>query len=145
MAKGGTRIGGKPKGYKAPATLEKEAARELTRQIITASLRPMLQAQIAHSMGIGHLYTRDKTGKFTKIENQAEVDRLLMEGTEDDDYWIFSKDPSVQAFTDLMNRAIDKAKEQEQEIKITGEAALIEKLLSGRKRAAESAKTLGKG
>jgi hypothetical protein len=22
-------------------------------------------------------------------------------------YWIFSKDPSVQAFTDLMNRALD--------------------------------------
>ena len=31
------------------------------------------------------------------------------------------KDPSVQAFTDLMNRAIDKPKEQELEVKLAGD------------------------
>jgi hypothetical protein len=36
-----------------------------------------------------------------------------------------------------MNRALDKPKEQEQEIKLSGEVTLIEKLLAGRKRAAE--------
>jgi hypothetical protein len=29
---------------------------------------------------------------------------------------VWEKDPSVSAFTDLMNRALDKPKEQEQEI-----------------------------
>jgi len=29
-------------------------------------------------------------------------------------FWIYTKDPSVQAFTDLMNRALDKPTEQVQ-------------------------------
>jgi hypothetical protein len=128
---------GKPKGYKAPQTQTKEAARELTRVLVTASLKPMLQAQIAHAIGIGHLYTRDKAGKFTKIEDEAEIDRLLAEGIQGEHYWIFMKDPSVQAFTDLMNRAIDKPREQEQEIRLTGEVHLIAMLLQGRQRAAK--------
>ena len=118
--KGLPKTGGKPKGYKAPETLEKEAAREAFRQEVLRHMKPLLQRQIAHAMGIGHLYTRDKTGKFTKIENQAEIDRLLTEGEEGNDYWIFSKDPSVQAFTDIMNRALDKPKEQEQEVEHKG-------------------------
>lgn len=73
----------------------------------------MLRAQIAHAIGIGHLYTRDKSGKFTKIVNEAEVDRLLSEGVDGRDYRIFTKDPSVQAFQELMNRAQDRSKEQE--------------------------------
>jgi len=34
-----------------------------------------------------------------------------------DYYWIWTKDPSVQAFTDLMNRALGKPSEQ---VQITG-------------------------
>lgn len=92
-------------------------ARELTRQMVTDALAPMIRAQIAHACGIGHLYTRDKAGKFTKIENQARVDAILAEGKQDIDYWIFTKDPSTQAFTDLLNRALDKPAEQ---LKVTG-------------------------
>ena len=105
------RKGGRPKGSATQGTLDKLAARELVRQQVTAALGPMIRAQIAHAQGIGHLYVRDKTGKFTKIENQAQVDELLRTGTEEKDYWIFTKDPSVQAFTDLLNRAIDKPAE----------------------------------
>lgn len=108
---------GKPKGWKAPKTLEKEAARAYQREMVIASLRAMTQAQIANALGIGHVYTRDKTGKFSKIEDQAHIDQLLTEGTEGEGYWIFSKDPSIQAFTDLMNRALDKPAEQ---IAVTG-------------------------
>jgi hypothetical protein len=114
----GKRYGGVQKGYKAPKTLEKLEAREFTRKMVTDALRPMIQAQIANAQGIGHLYTRDKAGKFTKIENQAQIDQLLKEGSEGEHYWIFSKDPSVQAFTDLLNRALDKPAEQ---VKVTGE------------------------
>lgn len=119
--RGGARPNSGPaKGTKYKPTLEKEAAREEFRKEVLRHLRPLLQRQIAHAMGIGHLYTRDKGGKFTKIENQAEIDRLLTEGVEDSDYWIFAKDPSIQAFTDIMNRALDKPKEQEQEIEHKG-------------------------
>ena len=101
--------GGRPKGSKTQ--LDKQAARDLIREKVTAALEPMLRSQIAHAIGIGHLYTRDKTGKFTKIENQARVDHLLATGTEEEDYWIFTKDPSTMAFTDLVNQALGKPKE----------------------------------
>lgn len=119
MPRGGKRPNSGPKkGTKYAPTIAKEAAREVARALITRRLEPMITRQIAHAMGIGHLYTRDKAGKFTKIENQAEIDRLLSEGVEDEHYWIFAKDPSVQAFTDLMNRALDKPAEQ---VKVTGD------------------------
>jgi hypothetical protein len=137
MPRGGRRPGsGHRKGYKFPKTLEKEAARELARQMITRSMQPMLRAQIAHAMGVGHVYTRDKSGKFTKIENEAHADSLLTTGEEGKDYWIFMKDPSVQAFTDLLNRALDKPKEQPFDVKVTGELQLVDRLNAGRKRVA---------
>lgn len=118
MPRGGKRPNSGPKkGTKYAPTIAKEQAREVARAIITKHLEPMITRQIAHAMGVGHLYTRDKAGKFTKIEHEAEVDRLLAEGKEDEDYWIFAKDPSVQAFTDLMNRALDKPAQQ---VKVTG-------------------------
>lgn len=142
MARGGKRPGaGRPKGSKDRTTRTKEEAREAARALITKHLRPLIQRQIAHAMGIGHLYTRDKTGKFTKIEDQRRVDELLTGGKEGEDYWIFTKDPSVQAFTDLMNRALDKPKEQEQEIRVSGELEIVtERLLAARKRLAARAR-----
>ena len=125
MPSGGKRPGaGRPKGIKLPATLDKILAREHVRELVTANLGPMIRAQIAHACGIGHLYTRDKAGKFNKIEDQAQVDALLANGTKDEDYWIFTKDPSVQAFTDLLNRALDKPKEQEQSLDVKGSLVL---------------------
>ncbi len=53
-------------------------------------------------------------------------------------YYIYAKDPSIQAFTDLMNRALDKPKEQKQEVEITGEPELIAALMGGRQRAAKA-------
>lgn len=125
MPRGGARPNSGPKkGTKYAPTLSKEAAREAVREVVMRHMDRMLRSQVANAVGIGHLYTRDKAGKFNKIENAAEVDKLLAEGEENRDYWIFTKDPSVQAFTDLMNRALDKPKEQEQDIKIDGELVL---------------------
>lgn len=129
---------GPKKGAVYKPTLDKIAAREAARQIITRHLEPMIGRQIAHAMGIGHVYTRDKGGKFRKIENEAEVERLLTTGEESKDYWIFMKDPSVDAFRELLNRALDRPKEQEQEFKLTGEESLIAALLAGRQRVKEA-------
>lgn len=124
IARANGKKGGRPKGSKGRPTLEKEAAREVFRAEVLKSMKPLLQRQIAHAMGIGHLYTRDAAGKFTKVVNQAQIDRLLTTGTEDKHYWIFSKDPSVQAFTDIMNRALDKPKEQEQEVNVAAKVTI---------------------
>lgn len=134
MGHGGKRPGsGKPKGVKWASTLEKNAAREMTRQYVTERLQPILRAQIAHAQGIGHLFTRDKNGKFSRVEDEAQMDQLLAEGTEGQHYWIFTKDPSVQAATELLNRALDKPSESV-EMNVTGSLDIVSKLQAARAR-----------
>lgn len=119
MAKGGTRVGGKPKGHKAKSTLAKEAARELTRQLVTKHLEPLIQAQVANAMGIKYLVVREKSGKFVRVtEAMAKARQGLTDTQEIIEVW--EKDPSVQAFTDLLNRAIDKPSEQVQAVEHKG-------------------------
>jgi hypothetical protein len=60
---------------------------------VTAALGPLIQAQIANAGGIGHRYTRRKDGKYVRVEDDAHIERLLTEGEERKDYWIFAKDP----------------------------------------------------
>lgn len=102
---------GRKVGSVLPKTIEKEAAKAALRQIVLKHMERMSRSMIAAACGIGHLFKRDATGKFTKIEDEKEIERLMVEGVEGSHYWIFAKDPSVQAFTDLMNRAIDKPSE----------------------------------
>lgn len=130
---GGARTGaGKPKGHKATATLTKEAGREALRQIVMREMTALVAGQIAQAKGLSYMVVRQKsTGKFLRVsENQAAVLNSDEETIE-----IWEKDPSTPAFTDLMNRALDKPKEQEQEIKLTGEADMIAALYAGRARA----------
>lgn len=112
--------GGRPRGRKSAGTLEKEAARELTRRLITARLEPLIEAQVANAMGIKFLVVRQKsTGKFVRV---TEAMAKLKQGEEADHEIIevWEKDPSVQAFTDLMNRAIDKPAEPAQDHVVSG-------------------------
>ena len=137
--RGGPRPGsGRPKGKQ---TIEKEVAREFARQTIIASLGPMLRSQIAHATGIGHCYTRDKNGKFSRVEKLSEIDRLLTQGTENEDYFIFAKDPSAVAFKELLDRALDRPKEQAQEVHVTGEIELFTRLAAARQRVIDITKT----
>jgi len=87
-----------------------------------AHLDEMVSAQVAHAKGLKYLVTRDaKTGKFTRVSREM-MDKLLEAGDEDAlaRVEVWEKEPSVQAFTDLLNRALDKPKEQEQEIRHAG-------------------------
>lgn len=139
MPRGGKREGaGRPKGSKEAKTLEKEALRERVRQLVAERIDDMTLAQIESACGIKYFVAREKkTGKFVEID-QAEAKRMIR--GEQSDYQlldIWEKQPNVQAYTDLANRAMDKPKEQEQEVKITGEADLLAMLVEGRKRASE--------
>lgn len=139
--KGGKREGaGRPKGTLNPSTITKEQAREALRQIVLREMDALTAAQIAHAKGISHFMLRDpKTGKFERLTDPNQIAAALNaeDAEEGSSYYIWAKDPSVQAFTDLMNRALDKPKEQEAEIKLTGEADLVTALMLGRRRAAE--------
>jgi hypothetical protein len=113
MTKDGKKTGGKPKGYKAPKTLEKEAARAILRQRVTERLLPMVDAQIDNAMGIRHFIVRGPAGKFERLTDPVQIEAALnAEGaTEGSTYWIYTKDPCTPAFTDLLNRTIDKPAE----------------------------------
>lgn len=127
------RKGGRPKGSKTQAVLDKLAARELVRQRVTARLGPLIDAQLANAMGIKYLVTRDKrTGKFIRV---TEAMAKLKQGHDEEHIEVWEKDPSVQAFTDLLNRALDKPKEQEFEVKVSGEVELVQRLTKARDRA----------
>lgn len=139
MPKGGKRTGaGRPKGSVSPQTLDKLAAREFVRQKVTEALEGLLEAQIANSKGLKYLVVRNaKTGKFERV-TQAQMEALLEPGNEEalERVEVWEKDPSVQAFTDLLNRALDKPAEQKQEFDVTlrGDAELVARLAGARKR-----------
>lgn len=104
------RKGGRPKGSKTQAVLDKLAARELVRQMVTARLGPLIDAQLANAMGIKYLVTRDKrTGKFIRVTEAMAKARQGDSSEEIIEVW--EKDPNIQAATDLLNRCIDKPAE----------------------------------
>lgn len=103
----GKNKGGRPKGAKNKATLDKEAAREALREIVKARLLPMTNAQCDAAEGIKHLMFRDpKTGKFERVKDEEGMDVAL--ASEGEAVWIYTKDPATAAFTDLLNRTLDK-------------------------------------
>lgn len=134
MSHGGKRKGaGRPKGQQ---TLDKEALRERVRQRVAKELDPLLDAQLANAKGLSHFFLRDADGRFVMITDPKAIETALNMGDEGKYYWIHTKDPSIQAFTDLMNRALDKPKEQPQEVDVNlkGEVELVERLSRARKR-----------
>ncbi len=119
--KGGKRDGaGRPPGRLNNATITKEQAREAMASVIRDRAAAMVEAQVAHALGLKYLVARDKVGKFKRL-SQEEADALLAgENPEFAVIEVWDKDPSVQAFTDLMNRAFDKPAEQVQQIAHSG-------------------------
>jgi len=144
MPRGGKRPGaGKPKGYKHKATLNKIEARELVRQAVIKELRPLLEAQIAHARGLKYLVVRAKgSGKFLRVTEAMAKVKL---GKDEEIIEVWEKDPSVQAFTDLLNRALDKPKEQEQDINLNVRDSdqVIARLHAARARLAKRKKADG--
>jgi lipopolysaccharide biosynthesis regulator YciM len=123
--RGGARKGaGRKRGSVNPSTITKEQAREALRRVVLEHMYEMTAAQIAQAKGLKYLVTRDKkTGKFLRVtETMAKAKSGDDSNEETIEVW--EKDPSVQAFTDLMNRAIDKPKEQEQDVNVNAEVVI---------------------
>ncbi len=141
MPRGGARNGaGRPTGSTGPqqVTIDKAKQREAVRAIVVEHMRPMVEAQIAHAKGIKYLVARSRLGgKFERV-SPDQLDSML-EGQDDGSIVleVWDKDPSVQAFTDLMNRALDKPTEHHEHTGAEGgpiELAVIDRLKHGRAR-----------
>jgi hypothetical protein len=118
------KTGGRQKGTPNKKTESKEQAREALRQIVIGEMHALVDAQLANAKGIKYLVVREKkSGKFIRVtEAMARQKQELTDNEEIIEVW--EKDPSVQAFTDLMNRAIDKPKEQEQDVDLKAEIVI---------------------
>jgi len=116
MPRGGARPGaGRKKGYKEKGTLEKEEARKVLRAMVTAHLEPMTMAQIAAAKGLKYMVGRSKKGgKFKHLTEEQVKSILSGEDSEYDLLEVWDKLPNVQAFTDLINRTLDKPAEHVQ-------------------------------
>ncbi len=126
---------GPKKGAVYKPTIQKEQAREALRQIVLKHMKKLVQAQLDNATGIAHMLLRDKkTGQFERLTKLADIQAALNDpdAKEGSTYYVYTKDPSVQSFTDLMNRALDKPKEQAQEVTVSGDDALIAALMAGR-------------
>ena len=87
--------------------------RELLRREVYKEMRPLVSAQIANAKGIKYLVVRQKsTGKFLRVTEALAKAKTAHLNPDEEVIEVWEKDPSVQAFTDLMNRAIDKPIEQ---------------------------------
>lgn len=92
--------------------MDKELLRAIVRAKVAEQMGPMLDAQIANAKGIKYLVARErKGGKFVRLDEDRV--KAILDGKESEHEMIevWEKDPSVQAFTDLMNRTIDKPAE----------------------------------
>ncbi len=113
--KGHPKWGGKPRGHRTAATIDKILHREELRRLVVAHLEPMTLAQIAHAQGVSYMVLRCPDGTFTRATDEKQIDAACASGAQA--FRIFTQAPNVQAYTDLMNRALDKPIEQ---LEVTG-------------------------
>ena len=120
-----------PKGTKTAKTITKEQARDALRAVVIANMAEMLESQIAASKGIKYLVVREKSGKFTKL-TKDQAGAAIEDGSQILELW--EERPSTPAFTDLMDRALDKPAQPKQEIEV-GFKDLGDKIRKARERA----------
>jgi hypothetical protein len=135
MARGGLRDGaGRPKGSKSQSTRTKEMAREALRDMVIAEIEPLVAAQISQAKGVNYLVVREaSTGKFLRVAGPKE---RIKKGEEIIEVW--HKPPSIAAFTDLMNRTLDKPKEQVIEMNVAVDwEKRIARMKAARRRAGD--------
>jgi hypothetical protein len=111
---------------------DKVALRQKARDLISPEMREMIASQVSNAKGLKYLVYRDtRTGRFERVKDIAEVNQ------DENTIEVWEKDPSVQAFTDLMNRLLDKPADQPAELKLSGTLGIEDRLTAARARLAK--------
>jgi len=141
MAGGGYR-GFKPPGtkglrWKWQQTLDKEAAREALRLRFMQFVPLLSERHIVNACGVGHMFLRRDDGTFERSDDPEKILAALNSGDKTS-YYVFTKDPNVNAMVDILNRTFDKPTEIV-DVTHSGqlEVTLLDRLLRGRQRNAE--------
>lgn len=124
---------GKPKGYKAPQTLEKLELDRQFKAAIAVQLGPIAQALIDRCLGVVHLMAKDKTGQWTSVTDPLIMQKVL-NGPEE--YRRLSaKDADVNAIREALNRLFGQAKQSIEVEDITPTAEMTDAELVAAARA----------
>src|SRR4030095_14443177 len=105
---------GPKKGAVYQPTIDKARAREALRALILKHVDEMTEAQVRAAKGLNVAVVRRKDGTWKRIESAEAFDHAAAAG---DLIEIQPLQPSTQAYTDLMNRALDKPSEH---VELTG-------------------------
>lgn len=107
--------GGMPKGHITPKVIQKLEGKALLREMVLQNLTPIVRGLMAKATGINHMMLRDpENGQWVRLTSQEQIEEALnAPGAEEGKtFWIHTKDPDVQAASDLLNRAIGKPVEE---------------------------------
>lgn len=94
----------------------------MTRQKVIAHLEPMLEAQIAAVIGTKHLMLRNDDGTWRKATSDDDIEAAL--NGDPNMYYIAISPSSTQAFNTLAAYALDKPKEQAQDVEVKADVTI---------------------
>ena len=123
---------GPKKGAIFQKTLDKLAAREVARKIITAKLEPILSAHVLNATGAHYMLIRNEDGTYRRAQSDADIDDALGRGGSA--FQILTQQPNTQSMQTLLAYALDKPKEQEIDVNMTVRDALQAKINAARQR-----------
>lgn len=136
----GKKTGGRTKGTKNVATIERELdlawERELLRRQILTRRSAMTEKQMDHAEGVAYMILRKPDGTYARATDAAQVDAACAVGASA--FKIFTQAPNPQAYSTLMAYAVDKPKEQAQDLNIKADVNILDIL---RQRHAKRKKT----
>lgn len=110
MAKG-RKTGGKKKGYKFPQTIQRDHAKEAYRQAVLQSLQPLVQLQLAQSLGrLARTVVAEigpgGTIALRKVSDESEVEMLASAGK---GYRVVLEEPDGSMSRYITDQAIGRA------------------------------------
>lgn len=110
-------------GFPKPANNlpSKAQVRDVYRTYWLPRMRALLEAQEARALGLVHFMLRDPlTGEWRRLTDPDQIAAAMNDprAEQGSTYRIHTKDPDGKDISDILNRVIDKPKEQEQEIEV---------------------------
>lgn len=112
---------GPQKGTLYKPTIDKAFQREVLRQMIIAKMGPMTEAQIKAAQGLNVAVVRRKDGTYRRIDSPEAFDKAV---EREELIEVQTLQPSTQAYTDLMNRALDMPAKPADDLNISGELVI---------------------
>jgi hypothetical protein len=106
--------GGRPKGAKSQATLEREAVLRAYRERVCKVADRLLDSELTVALGCAMLFRKPKTGKDRKAERVTDEDtiRRYLDGELDTDesdwYFIVTEKPDTFTIRGMFDRTFDK-------------------------------------